>query len=94
MAVDQQQFSLVASLFGMTCEVNLANGRQRKLGQILLWREAVISRGDEDLPELWLLASISVRTRSTLSVRTSAGRFPAAEVVAYEHRPFTSGAHR
>jgi len=36
----------------MTREVNLANGRQRKLGQILQWREAVVGRGDEDVVDV------------------------------------------
>src|SRR6516164_8677249 len=42
MAVDQEQLALVVDLFGVTCEMDLVDRSQRKVGQILQWRETMI----------------------------------------------------
>src|SRR6516225_6690926 len=52
MAVDQQQFAFVVGLFGVTCKMNLAYAGQRKVGQILQRRVAMIGGGYEDIVDV------------------------------------------
>ena len=52
MAVDQQQVALVVGLFGMTGQMNLPDMRQRKVGQIVQRREAVVGGGHEDVVDV------------------------------------------
>ena len=52
MAVDQQQIAFVVALLGMAGEMDLADARQRKVGEILRGGETVIGRGDEHVVDV------------------------------------------
>ena len=52
MAVDEQQIALVVALLGMAGKVNLADPRERKVGEIVQRREAMIGRGYEDVVDV------------------------------------------
>src|SRR5258708_4719123 len=47
--VDQQEVAFVVGLLGMTGEMDLADAREWKIGQILQCREPMIGRGYEDV---------------------------------------------
>ena len=51
-AVDEQGVAFVVALFGMSGEMDLADRRERKIGQIVERREAVIGRRHEDIVDV------------------------------------------
>ena len=63
MAVDQQRVAFVVGLLGMSGEMDLADLRQREIGEIVERREAVVGRRDEDIVDVEQQAAAGARAR-------------------------------